>query len=675
VTDDYGAHSLTFLEGLEAVRRRPGMYIGSTDTAGKTHCVYEIFDNSVDEALAGHCTTIKVTLHADGSVEVVDNGRGIPVDIEPKSGLTGVELVFTKLHAGGKFGGGGYAVSGGLHGVGASVVNALSTRLDVAVTRGGKVHTLSFRQGDPGHYDKDGTFTPGRSLKVTKADAGAENGTAVRYWPDHEIFLPTAVIDVAAVEARLRQTAFLVPGLRIEFVDLTGDEPRQETFHYEGGLADFVEHRAKDRPLTGVLHFTGEGSFTERVPVTRDGTQVMDDVKRTVTIDIAARWGVGYDTDVASFVNIVQTPKGGTHVGGFERALVRTINEQLKAQKVARAKDEPVIKEDILEGLTAVVTVRLAEPQFKGQTKEELGNGEVTALVAKVVATQLKEYLTAKATKGEGRRMLEKVQAAARTRLAARETKEAKRRKTALESASMPAKLVDCRSDDVELAELYIVEGDSALGTFKKGRDSEFQAALPIRGKILNTMRATERQMLANAECAAIIQVLGAGSGRSFDITQLRYGKLIALADADVDGAHIRCLLLTLCWRYLRPMLEAGMVYSAVPPLYRIEVSSPKKEFIYCYDDAERDKQLAKLAKKGAKVRAIQRFKGLGEMDEEQLRETTLSPENRRLRRMTVKDAEAAAAAFELCMGDQVPPRRDFIVEEGGLLDEHLIDA
>jgi len=652
------------------------MYVGSTDTAGKTHCVYEIFDNAVDEALAGHCTDIGLTLHDDGSVEVVDNGRGIPTGIEKKSGLTGVELVFTKLHAGGKFGGSGYGVSGGLHGVGASVVNALSSRLDVDVDRDGKRHRLSFKHGIAGHFDKAGAFTPGATLAVVGPAQGGRTGTAVRYWPDHEVFLPGAIVDQEAVNARVRQTAFLVPGLRIVLTDETGPEPVTETFCYAGGLVEYVDYRASDRPLTETLSVVGTGSFTERVPVTTDTGQELADVVRDVEVALGMRWGIGYEADVRPFVNIVHTPKGGTHVAGFERALVKVVNEQLKAKRVAKAKDDPVTKDDIMEGLTAVIAVRLAEPQYKGQTKEELGTADVAGIVAKVTAAALTAYFTGAKTKAEAAKLLVKIYQASRTRLSVRDMKETRRRKTALESASMPAKLVDCRSEDIETAELFIVEGDSALGTFKKGRDSQFQAALPIRGKILNTLRATEKQMLANTECAAIIQVLGAGSGRSFNIENIRYGKLIALADADVDGAHIRCLLLTFCWRYLRPMLDAGRVYSAVPPLYRVEVTSPKKEFIYCYSDEERAEQLARLDKAGAKYKpAIQRYKGLGEMDDIQLRETTLDPAHRRLRRMSMADFETDQATFELCMGENVADRKDFIVTEGGLLDEHLIDA
>ena len=682
---DYtAASSLTYLEGLDAVRKRPGMYIGSTDSRGLIHCLWEIIDNSVDEAIGGHAKEITVTLFGDGSFGVTDDGRGIPVDIEPKSGLSGVELVYTKLHAGGKFGGGGYAVSGGLHGVGASVVNALSTRLDVEVDRGGVTHALSFHHGEAGAFDAKGKFTPGSTLRKVGKVGKDVTGTRVRYWPDMDIFLDGATVDLDLTYARARQTAFLVPGLAITVIDeRKADAVTTERFCFEGGVRDFVDYRAgtrQERPLSDTLVLNGTGKFTERVPVLNDGKTVLTDVERDVEVDIALRWGVGYDTDVISFVNIISTPKGGTHLAGFERAMVKVLNEQLKGQRVQKATDDAVIKDDVLEGLTAVVTVRLAEPQFEGQTKEVLGTRDVAGIVANVAAEQLEKYFTDRRTKPEARRVLEKVAQAAKTRQAARELKETKRRKTALESASMPSKLVDCRSEDMERAELFIVEGDSALGTFKQGRDSDFQAALPIRGKILNTLRATEKQMLGNAECAAIIQVMGAGSGRSFDMSGLRYGKLIFLTDADVDGAHIRCLLLTLVYKYMRPLLEAGRVYSAVPPLHRIELAGVRNEdekYIYTYSDDELKDQLVKLEKAGKKVKddGIQRYKGLGEMDADQLSETTLAPDKRVLRRCTIDEGQAASDMFDICMGPDVAIRKDFIFTFGGDLDAELIDA
>ena len=672
-TTDYGTGSLTVLEGLDAVRKRPGMYIGSTDSRGLQHCAWEIIDNAVDEALAGYCTRIDLTLFDDGSIEITDNGRGIPVDVDPKTGLTGVELVFTKLHAGGKFGGGGYAVAGGLHGVGASVVNALSERVDVTVTRDGKQHTLSFARGTAGHFAASGDFTAG-SLTATGKVPKSQTGTTVRFWPDRRIFLPEAEFSWEETLRRARQTAFLVPTLTISVTDQRGAAPVVEEFRFDGGIRDFVDHIAADRAVSDTLLLQGSGTFTESVPVLEGETLVTQDVERTCEVEVALRWGVEYETDVRSFVNIIATPKGGTHVTGFEKALHKTAVDAARNAKALKASEEKPNKGDVLEGLTAVVLVRLAEPQFEGQTKEVLGTAAVNRIVAQVVADGITGWATARGTKAQARKVFDKIATAARTRRAARAHRETIRRKNALETSSMPAKLSDCRSNDMDTAELFIIEGDSAGGTVKAARDAEFQALLPIRGKILNTMRATEKQMLDNAECAAIITAMGAGSGRSFDLEAIRYGKLIVLADADVDGAHIRCLLLTLAFRYMRPLLEDGRVYAAVPPLYRIQVNGTS-EPIFCYSDEERDRALAELERAGKKHKPLQRFKGLGEMDADQLAETTVDPANRKLRRMTVTDAAAAEAAFETLMGQNVAGRRDFIVERSADLDRERIDA
>jgi DNA gyrase subunit B len=669
---DYSASSLQVLEGLDAVRKRPGMYIGSTDSRGLQHCLWEIVDNAVDEALAGHCKNIGIILHHDGSVQVSDDGRGIPTDIEPKTQLSGVEVVFTKLHAGGKFGGGSYAVSGGLHGVGASVVNALSTRLDVTVERAGSIHVLSFEKGEPGHFDTNGKFTPGPIRKLSETGKGA-SGTNVRYWPDRTIFLAEASVDLDLIYQRARQTAFLVPGLSITVTDARTNETTVETFFFEGGMRDFVDYLAKDSRVGETILITGSGEFTESIPVLVEGTLITSDVNRSCSVEIGLRWGVGYEPDLRSFVNIISTPKGGTHVLGFERALTRAVNDALKSQKILKASEAAVLKEDCLEGLTAVVLVRLAEPQFEGQTKEILGTAAVTAIVNTVVSEQLAAFFLDSRRKAHSRPVLEKIANAARARIAARAQRDTVRRKNALESSALPAKLSDCRSNDFESTELFIIEGDSAGGTVKAARDSEFQALLPIRGKILNTMRASEKQMLENNECAAIITAMGAGSGKSFDPTSIRYGKLIVLADADVDGAHIRCLLLTLAHRYMRPLLEAGRVYSAVPPLYRVSVSA--NEHVYCYSDEERDEAVAKFEKANRKIREIQRYKGLGEMDADQLAETTLDRSRRKLRRMTVEDGEEATATFEMLMGNDVAARKEFIVVNGGLLPADRIDA
>ncbi|AGP54557.1 DNA gyrase/topoisomerase IV subunit B [Streptomyces rapamycinicus] len=686
---NYTARHLLVLEGLEAVRKRPGMYIGSTDSRGLMHCLWEIIDNSVDEALGGFCDHIEVILHDDGSVEVRDNGRGIPVDVEPKTGLSGVEVVMTKLHAGGKFGGGAYAASGGLHGVGASVVNALSARLDVEVDLHGKTHAISFRRGVPGIFTESGPdapFDPSSGVLKGKRVPKTRTGTRIRYWADRQIFLKDAKLSVETLYARARQTAFLVPGLTLVVRDergLDGQEgPVEETFRYDGGISEFCEYLAQDKAVCDVLRLSGQGTFKETVPVLDErGHMTPTEVTRDLGVDIALRWGTGYDATVKSFVNIIATPKGGTHVSGFERSIARTVNEALRATKLLRVAEDDVVKDDAMEGLTAVVTVRLAEPQFEGQTKEVLGTSAASRIVANVVAKELKAFLTSskRDAKQQARAVLEKVVAAARTRIAARQHKEAQRRKTALESSSLPAKLADCRSDDVGRSELFIVEGDSALGTAKLARNSEFQALLPIRGKILNVQKSSVSDMLKNAECGAIIQVIGAGSGRTFDIDQARYGKVIFLADADVDGAHIRCLLLTLFQRYMRPMVEQGRVFSAVPPLHRVELVNPKRgqsKYLYTYSDQELQETLLDLQRREVRYKdGIQRYKGLGEMDADQLAETTMDPRHRTLRRINISDLEAAERAFDLLMGNEVAPRKEFITNSAATLDRSRIDV
>ena len=688
--DSYSARHLSVLEGLEAVRKRPGMYIGSTDGRGLQHCLWEIFDNAVDEALAGYCTRIDVILHADGSAEVRDNGRGIPVDVERKTRLTGVELVMTRLHAGGKFGGGSYTASGGLHGVGASVVNALSARLNIEVDREGKTWAASFRRGVTGEFASDGpgaSFTRRSGLRQVGKVTKNRTGTRIRFWPDRQVFLRDATFSYDSLEERARQTAYLVPGLTIAVCAETGateeakNEPRGAEFRFDGGISEFCQHLGTSEPVTDVIRITGDGTFTETVPVLDDrGHMTPTEVERTLEVDVAVQWGTGYDTVTRSFVNVIATPHHGTHVTGFDRALVRTINEQLRANRILKNGDEKVLKEDILEGLTAIVSVRLPEPQFEGQTKEVLGTPAASKIVEQVVSTGLKNYFEnpPRGAKQQARAVLDKVAAAAKTRIAAREHRENQRRKSALASSSLPAKLVDCRSAD-DRSELFIVEGDSALGTAKMARDSEFQALLPIRGKILNVQKSSLADMLKNAECASIIQVLGAGSGNGFDLDSARYQRVIFLADADVDGAHIRTLLLTLFHRYLRPMLEAGRVFSAVPPLHRIELTNPRKgqqKYMYTYSDSELHRALLELERKNQRWKEpIQRYKGLGEMDAGQLAETTMDPRHRTLRRIRIEDAKAAEEIFGLLMGSEVAPRRDFIVAGAAELDPSRIDT
>jgi DNA gyrase subunit B len=714
------------------------MYIGSTDSRGLLHCLWEIFDNSVDEALGGHCSRIEVVLHADGSAEVRDDGRGIPVDAERKTKLSGVELVMTRLHAGGKFGGGSYTASGGLHGVGASVVNALSVRLDVEVDRDGQTWATSFRRGVTGEFAEpgpDAEFTRRSGLRQVRKVPKKATGTRIRFWPDRQVFLKDASFSFELLTERARQTAFLVPGLSISVraepsgpsgsgvspgdsgpwgsggVPMGGTAPgdpadapepaedaeaapgsgaeaggaaaavREAEFRFDGGISEFCEQLGSGEAVTEVLRLTGSGNFSETIPVLDDrGHMTPTEVERELQVDVAIQWGSGYDTVVRSFVNVIATPHGGTHVTGFERAMVRTLNDQLRAARLLKNGDEPVTKEDVLEGLTGVVSVRLPEPQFEGQTKEVLGTPAASRIVAQVIGAQLKAYLETppRGAKQQARSVLEKVVSAAKARMAAREHRDNQRRKSALASSSLPAKLVDCRSAD-DRSELFIVEGDSALGTAKLARDSEFQALLPIRGKILNVQKATLADMLKNTECAAIIQVIGAGSGAAFDLDAARYQRVIFMADADVDGAHIRCLLLTLFHRYLRPLLDAGRIFAAVPPLHRVELSNPRKgqaKYNYTYSDAELRRVLLELERKGQHWKEpVQRYKGLGEMDAAQLAETTMDPRLRTLRRIRIEDAEAATGVFNLLMGTEVAPRRDFIVSGAAELDPSRIDT
>ena len=681
IISSYTAKDLSVLEGLDAVRKRPGMYIGTTDSRGLMHCLWEIIDNAVDEALAGHCQKIEINLEADGSVEVHDDGRGIPVDKEPKTGLTGVEVVMTKLHAGGKFGGGSYAASGGLHGVGASVVNALASRLDVEVDRDGKIYWMSFKRGHAGIFEGEGinaSFTEKSGLRVIGKVSAKVTGTRIKWWFDKQIFLKEAELAIEDIYARARQTSYLVPGLTLIVNDSRTKAKTTETFFHKGGISEFCTFLRPDDPVGEVIRISGTGAYSENVPVLDEkGHMTPTEVEREMGVDIAMQWGNGYEATVASFVNIISTPKGGTHVAGFEKAITKAVNDALRATKTLKNNEADVIKDDVQEGLTAVVTVRMSEPQFEGQTKEVLGTAAAGKIVGQVVADEMKAFFntTKRIDKATGRLILEKIANASRTRISARAHKDLQRRKNALESSSLPTKLSDCRSDDPTRTELFIVEGDSALGTTKAARNSEFQAILPIRGKILNVQKASLSQMLENNECASIIQVIGAGSGKSFDINDARYGRVILMSDADVDGAHIRCLLLTLFNSYMRPLVEAGRVFAAIPPLHRIDVIGGKKgELHYTYTDDEMKKVIAQLKKDGKRWKEpIQRYKGLGEMDADQLRETTMDPNHRTLRRITMKDVTKAEAMFELLMGNEVAPRKDFISNAD--IDRERIDA
>ena len=797
--EQYDADSLTVLEGLDAVRKRPGMYIGTTDSQGLMHCLWEIIDNAVDEALAGACDHIIVTLHDDGSIEVADNGRGIPVDVEPKTKLTGVEVVLTKLHAGAKFGNASYNAAGGLHGVGSSVVNALSLRLDVEVDRDGKTHHMAFHQGHPGVYsDADpANPSPASPFKRTRKNKPTEleiigtvspktTGTRVRYWADPEIFNSTARFSYEQLIDRVRQTSFLVPGLRITVIDehvpegefsdiqeidvsasddanantsdLTDDlafkdesqatvdnesnelnqseyeseesesdgesevesdgeidseseeseeseesteqsvansesarelqnnhHPRVVEFLHNGGVKDFVDFLSKGQAISDIWRISGEDTYVEETQaVDSAGDLHAQQVTRKCGVDIAMRWVNGYDSTIISFVNVVETPGGGMHVDGFLQGLTKQIRKAVEdnARKLkVNLKDSntKIERDDILAGMVAVVTVRIAEPQFQGQTKDVLGTAQVKPIVTKMTDAQFGEMISGskRGFKEQSARVLEKIVSEMHARIQARKTKEVTRRKNALESASMPPKLSDCQPGNDDVAELFIVEGDSALGTAKAARNSAFQALLPIRGKILNVQKASLAQMLSNKECAAIIQVVGAGSGASFDISQARYNKIVMMTDADVDGAHIRILLLTLFYRYMRPLIENGHVYAAVPPLHRIALAGKHKgEYIYTYSDDELAGKLDDLQAKGIDFNSdIQRYKGLGEMDADQLADTTMDPRTRMLRRIRMEDAQQASEVFDLLMGDDVPPRKQFIVDNADDFDRSKIDT
>ncbi|WP_326557788.1 DNA gyrase/topoisomerase IV subunit B [Micromonospora sp. NBC_01796] len=677
----YGADDLTHLEGLDAVRKRPGMYIGSTDSRGVGHLFNEILDNSTDEGVAGHATHVEVTLHADGSVQVDDDGRGIPTDLHARSGLSGVELVLTRLHAGGKFGGSGYKTSGGLHGVGASAVNALSHRFDVTVARGGQVHQMSFQHGVPGVFDgagPDATFTRQPGLRpVGRMKRGASTGTSIRYWHDARYFETGASLDVDAVRTKLRNTAFLVPGVTYALRDNTAETPTTETFHFPNGLGDMVDFLtpAGDKPVSGTLLINGEGTYRENAA---DEHGVMQsNVERRAEVEVALKWGTGYERTVETFTNTIRNVHGGTHRKGFERGAVRALTTAIRNTRgLLKPKEDPPILDDVLEGMTVVVHVRIPEPQFTSQTKDELSTAPVTKVVQTVVEQQVKAWLEDRRTKAEARTVLQKIVDAARVRLTQKQQKDAARRKTALEGASMPPKLVDCRSTGVERSELFIVEGDSALGTARLARSSEYQALLPIRGKILNVQKASLQQVLDNAECSAIVQVLGAGSGRTFDLDALRYGRIMIMADADVDGSHIRTLLITLFAKYMRPVIEAGRLFAAVPPLHKVTTKGRNPETRYTYTQAEMSSTVARLEKAGKQVvTPIPRFKGLGEMDADELWDTTMNPATRAVRRIKLDDVQAAEDVLELLMGEKVEPRKNWLIDSASRVDQETIDT
>ena len=669
-SDGYDASKIQVLEGMDAVRKRPGMYIGGTGGEGLHHLVWEIIDNAVDEAAAGFANHVDVTLHKDGSIEVSDDGRGIPIDRKP-DGRTALEVVFTELHAGGKFGSGAYTSSGGLHGVGASVVNALSTKLVAEVDRDGATSRLVFLERVPGNYLASGTFKPSSKLAKVKKIPAKRTGTRVRFWPDTDVFDPDATIVYDRVRDHVSRVCFLVPGLQVKLTDRRDPNRSPETFQANGGLADYVDYLSIGESVTDIVTIHDEATFEEKVPV--DGK--ITAVTRPCTIDVAARWVKGFDTTIVSFVNTIPTSDGGTHVAGFERALSRVANEDLladakKLKKLAKQGNDRAVPTDIQEGLVAAVKVTFPEPQFKGQTKQELGTPAVQSIVYETVKSGLGDWIVKGGKRSQISALREKITQAVLTRVAAKQQLDARRKAANLGSSGMPDKLADCRVHGPD-SELLIVEGNSAAGPAKQGRDATTMAVLPLRGKVVNAGKATLKQVIENTEAQALITAIGAGSGRDFDITQSRYGRIIILCDADVDGSHIRCLLLTLIYHQMRPLLEHGYVYAAQPPLF---AAKHRGEMVYAYDDQQRLALGEELKVPGDKWK---RFKGLGEMNVEELAETTLNRETRILKRMTMADgheATEAAKLFSVLMGNDVATRRDYIIENSGLIDADLLD-
>ncbi|MDU2417670.1 DNA topoisomerase (ATP-hydrolyzing) subunit B [Negativicoccus succinicivorans] len=619
----YGAQDIQVLEGLEAVRKRPGMYIGDTSTRGLHHLVYEVVDNSIDEALAGFCTHIEVTIHQDNSVTVVDDGRGIPVDMH-KTGRPAIEVVLTVLHAGGKFGGGGYTISGGLHGVGVSVVNALSEKMDVQVRRDGKTHEIAFVRG---HISE--TLHSYGHVETT--------GTKVTFLPDKEIFTESVEFSFDTLASRFRELAFLNKGLRITLTDERDDEKYSESYHYEGGLKSFVKYLNTNKSTIhpNVIDFEGD----------RDG----------IFIEIAMQYNDGFSENVYSFANNINTIEGGTHLSGFRAALTRTINDYARRSSLIKENEENLSGDDVREGLTAVISVKVPNPQFEGQTKTKLGNSEVKGIADTLISEGLRIYLEEHPV--DGKKIIEKALLASRAREAARKARELTRRKNALEVSSLPGKLADCSERNPEMTEIYLVEGDSAGGSAKSGRDRRFQAILPLRGKILNVEKARLDRILNNEEIRSMITAFGTGIGQEFDLSKLRYYKIIIMTDADVDGAHIRTLLLTFFYRYLTPLLEEGHIYIAQPPLYQLRKGRSKW---YMYSDEELAQKLDEIGRENI---TVQRYKGLGEMDSEQLWDTTMNPQYRTLLQVGMEDAMTADRIFTVLMGDKVEPRRRFIQE------------
>ena len=628
---EYDASQIQVLEGLEAVRLRPGMYIGSTSKEGLHHLVWEIVDNSIDEALAGFANKIEVFIETDNSITVIDNGRGIPVDIQERTGRPAVETVFTVLHAGGKFGGGGYKVSGGLHGVGSSVVNALSAQLDVRVYKNGQVYYQEYRRGEVV-----------ADLKVIGETD--RSGTTVHFTPDPEIFTETTEFEFTKLNKRIQELAFLNRGLNLSITDKREGLEQTKEYHYEGGVASYVEYLNENKDVIFETPIYTEGEMED------------------ITVEVAMQYTTSYHENVISFANNIHTHEGGTHEQGFRTALTRVINDYAKKNKILKENEDNLSGEDVREGLTAVISIKHPVPQFEGQTKTKLGNSEVVKITNRLFSDAFAEFLLENPQ--IARRIVEKGILASKARIAAKRAREVTRKKSGLEISNLPGKLADCSSNDATKTELFIVEGDSAGGSAKSGRNREFQAILPIRGKILNVEKASMDKILANEEIRSLFTAMGTGFGADFDVTKARYQKLVIMTDADVDGAHIRTLLLTLFYRYMRPIVEAGYVYIAQPPIYGVKVGSDIKEYIQPGVNQEQELQDAlERHSTGRSKPTIQRYKGLGEMDDHQLWETTMNPENRLMARVSVDDAAEADKIFDMLMGDKVEPRREFIEE------------
>jgi len=672
----YDADAIQTLEGLEAVRKRPGMYIGGTGAPGLMHLVWELVDNAVDEASAGFADRIEITLHRDQAVEVADNGRGIPIDRHAKRKVSAVEVVLTELHAGGKFGGGAYGASGGLHGVGASVVNALSSKLVAQVDRDGHTYELAFRERVAGQFSGS-SFTAGHQLAKVKRISKNKTGTRIRFWADRDVFDADARVDTEEVHQRVVQACFLVPGVKIRVVDKrAGASSDPFEFVSRGGLTDLVDHLSTGENACEVIALSGIDTFTERVPV--DGK--MSDVERECTVEVALRWVKGYDTRLESFVNTIPTVQGGTHTAGFDRALTRAVNDVLlkdtrKLAKLAKESKHRATKEDVQEGMVAACKVVFPEPQFRGQTKQELGTPAIEKIVYDVVKQGITDWFSGSGPKTHINAVRDKLANAVINRVSSKQLLETRRKAASMGSTGMPDKLADCRTHGPD-SELIIVEGDSAAGPAKAGRNAEYMAILPLRGKVVNAGKATLKQVLDNAEAQALFTAVGAGSGRDFDLESARYGRIVILCDADVDGSHIRCLLLTLIHEYMRPLLEAGRVYAAQPPLYTCRVGDTIHR---AFNDEERDDIIKALAKGGRKPENLKwnRFKGLGEMNVEELAECALDPETRILRQLTMaegREAKKAAELFDVLMGADVARRRDYLIANSSLLDPDALD-